>query len=193
MVPDGKPNFYSSSIRRPAQRYNTPPPRSSLVASSLQRPPQRRRRLVFDCCVPSSDGGHQRPRVRPSLYFFVAPFDSPNDKQPSSPHVPTQPRLLSNAPPKSGCCVPPLIGGQLRPRYPLTPSFSISTPHFKSSQMSKPMTASATPTARGLFMVMGSGGAMIWLRLCSTHEERRAMPLEGCIVTVCDASMLPRR
>ena len=40
-----------------------------------------------------------------------------------------------------------------------------------------------TPTARGLCMVMGSGGDMIWWRLCSTHEERRAKPLEGRVGT----------
>jgi len=32
-------------------------------------------------------------------------------------------------------------------------------------------------------MVMGSGGDMIWWRLCSTHEERRAKPLEGRVGT----------
>jgi hypothetical protein len=117
--------------------------------------------------------------------FFVAPFDSPHDKQPSSPHVPTQPRLLSNAPPKRrsrllvGCCVPPSIGGQLGPRYPLNPHpLSLSfDPSFQIPPNEQ------TPTARGLCMVMGSGVDMIWWRLCSTHEERRAKPLEGRVGT----------
>ena len=48
----------------------TTPTRSAPVASPLQRPPHRRRQLSVGCCVPPSNGGHLRPRVRPSLYFF---------------------------------------------------------------------------------------------------------------------------
>jgi hypothetical protein len=48
----------------------TPPTRSAPVVSPLQCPPHCRRQLSVGCCVPSSNGGHLRPRVRPSLYFF---------------------------------------------------------------------------------------------------------------------------
>ncbi len=34
------------------------------------------------------------------------------------------------------------------------------------------MTASASPTACGLRMALGSGGAIIWWSCCSTHGER---------------------
>ncbi len=88
-------DFLFPSNLTPGSKRQDPPTRSALVASPLQRPPQRRCQLLFDCCVPSSNGGHLRPRVRPSLYFFIAPFAAPNDGQPSSPHVPPQPRLLS--------------------------------------------------------------------------------------------------
>jgi hypothetical protein len=76
----------------------TNPTRSAPVASPLQRPPHRRRQLSVGCCVPPSNGGHLRPRVRPSLYFFGRLIQPPNDGQPSSQHVPTQPRLFSNTP-----------------------------------------------------------------------------------------------
>ena len=41
------------------------------------------------------------------------------------------------------------------------------------------MAAPPNPTARGLRMVLGSGGAMSWWRRCSTHGGRGPKPLEG--------------
>jgi hypothetical protein len=70
------------------------PPRSRLLSNA---PLTVDNNFSVGCCVPPSNGGHLRPRVRPSLFFVVDYFDPPNDRQPSSPHVPTQPRLFSNA------------------------------------------------------------------------------------------------
>jgi hypothetical protein len=48
----------------------TSPTRSAPVTSPLKRPPHRRRQLSVGCCVPPSNSGHLRPRVRPSINFF---------------------------------------------------------------------------------------------------------------------------
>jgi hypothetical protein len=75
------------------------------------------------------------------------------------------------------CCVPPSIGGHLRPWRPPSLSFSILV--TKPLQTSKPMTASATPIARRLRMAMGSGGAMICWHSCPTHGEREGKAARG--------------
>jgi len=50
---------------------------------------------------------------------------------------------------------------------------------FSPLQTSKPTTANASPTARGLRMVLGSGGAMSWWRRWPTHGGKGPKPLEG--------------
>jgi hypothetical protein len=61
--------IFCRSIRRPKQWDNVPHTFCP-VASPLQRPPHRQRHLSVGCCVPPSNGGHLRPMVRPSIYFF---------------------------------------------------------------------------------------------------------------------------
>jgi hypothetical protein len=67
-------------------------------------------------------------------------------------------------------------------------------PLISPPQASKPTTVSAAPTACGMGMMMGSGGAMIWWCHCSTHGERVVKAagryggtahLVGCCVCVC--------
>ncbi len=62
--------FFAAPFDAPNNE-TTSPTRSAPVASPLQRPPHRQRQLLVGCCVPPSNGGHLRPRVHPSLYFFV--------------------------------------------------------------------------------------------------------------------------
>ncbi len=62
--------FFSLLVCRSKRRDNTPPTHSALVAFPLQCPFHRRGQLLVGCCVPPSNGGHLRPRVLPSLYFF---------------------------------------------------------------------------------------------------------------------------
>ncbi len=87
------------------------------------------------------------------------------------------------------CCVPPSIGGHLRPWRP--PPLSNSILVTKPPQTSKPTTARVTPIARRLRMAMGSGGAMIYWHSCPTipMERERAKPLgvgwQRLIVCVC--------
>jgi hypothetical protein len=57
-----------------ARNKETTPPhtfQSAPAVSPLQCPSHRRCQLLVGCCVPPSNGGHLRPRVRPSLYFVV--------------------------------------------------------------------------------------------------------------------------
>ncbi len=63
--------FASSASTSLSSSYGTTSPtRSAPVATPLQRPPHRQRQLAVGYCVPPSNGGHLRPRVRPSIYFF---------------------------------------------------------------------------------------------------------------------------
>ena len=75
------------------------------VASPLQRPPHRRRQLSVGCCVPPSNGGHLRPRVRLSLYFLsinstpqTTGSRPPNTFRPSLFSSPTHPLTSSPSP-----------------------------------------------------------------------------------------------
>ena len=120
----------------PGSRRQHPPTRSALAASPPQCPPQRRRRLIFDCCVTRIKGGHLRPRVCPSLYFLSLHSNNqttsnrpPHTFQPSRISSPMHP-LKGEADFLVGCCVPPSIGGQLRPRHP--PLSLFRPPPFKS-------------------------------------------------------------
>jgi hypothetical protein len=56
--------------------------------------------------------------------------------------------------------------------------------------MSKPMTASASPMARDLCMVVGSVNAMIWWHRCSTHRKREGEPAGGRVAAAHDGWLL---
>jgi hypothetical protein len=79
----------------------TTPTRSAPVpvASPLQRPPHRRRQLSVGCCVPPSNGGHLRPRVRPFPFFFVSPFTAPQTMGDHHPHAFLPSRVSSQSHP----------------------------------------------------------------------------------------------
>jgi hypothetical protein len=86
--------IFCRSIRAP-NNWTTSPTRSALVASPLQRPPHCRRQLVVGYCVPPSNGGHLRPRVRPSIYFLLLINSTPQTTGSRPPHT-FQPSLASS-------------------------------------------------------------------------------------------------
>ncbi len=63
--------FFSSLICCSKQRDNNPPTRSALVAFPLQCPFHRWCQILVGCCVSPLNGGHLRPRVLPSCFFFA--------------------------------------------------------------------------------------------------------------------------
>jgi hypothetical protein len=62
--------IFCRSILRPNRRHGPIPHAPIPVASLLHRPLNHFRQLPFDCCVPQLNGGHLRPIVLQSLYFF---------------------------------------------------------------------------------------------------------------------------
>ena len=81
------------------RRHGINPTRSAPVASPLQDHCHRRRQLLVGCCVLPSTLPCKVYDPPVSLIFSSINYFSPNDKQPSSPHVPTGPRLFSNVNP----------------------------------------------------------------------------------------------
>jgi len=55
--------------------------------------------LSVGCCVVSANGSRLNLMPYHSLYFFVALFAAPNDREKSSQRVPPRSRLITNAPP----------------------------------------------------------------------------------------------
>ena len=110
-------------------------------------------------------GGHLRPRRIFTILFFVTFFAAPIQWQ-NALHIHSaaaaclsQCLLRRQNQLSVGCCVCWQNGGHLRPRPRPPLCFlmgCIATPQTK-----EPMTANESPTARGLGMVLGSGGDMI--------------------------------
>ena len=121
------------------------------------------------------------------MFYFIISLSlnspPPNDSETLPPHISPRWRALPNILSYCfrqlwvDCCIFPSNGGHLRPRP--RPPLCISIPLFSPLQTSKPTTANASPMARGLRMMLGSGGAMSWWRRSSTHGGRGVKPLEG--------------
>jgi hypothetical protein len=86
-----------ASIRRPKQWDNVPHLFRPGRVSSLTPPSPLTTTFVWLLC-PHIKWRPSKAKGPPISLFFVDYFDLPNDGQPSSPHVPTQPHLFSNAP-----------------------------------------------------------------------------------------------
>ena len=91
--------FFSSLafIQRPKQWDNVPHLFCPGRVSSLTPPSPLTTTFGWLLC-PHIKWRPSKAKGPPISHFFVDYFDPPNDGQPSSPHVPTQPRLFSNAP-----------------------------------------------------------------------------------------------
>ena len=86
-------------------------------------------------------------------------------------------------------CVICKMAAALRPCHPPS-SLYFLTALILTPQASEPMTVNASLMAHGLRMALGRGGAMIWWRRCSTHEERGkscwvVAAWVGCCVLFC--------
>jgi hypothetical protein len=88
-----------SIILMAKQRHGVNPTRSNPVASPLQHHYHRQRRLLVGCCVLPSTLPSKVNHPPISLIFSSINYFPPNDKQQSSPHVPTRPPLFSNVNP----------------------------------------------------------------------------------------------
>jgi hypothetical protein len=155
----------------PGSGRQPPHTRSALAASPIQHPPQRRHQLLFDCCVPQLKGGHHSGGEAPhsSLYFSIFCFQlaAPNEGQ-RPPHTfrPSRalyPKPLPTSKP-SYICLLFIYIARRPPKAKAPPSLYLSLEVTNPPQTSKPTTAGATPTARGLRLAMGSGDATIWWR-----------------------------
>ncbi len=91
--------IFRRSNCRPKRRVINLPKRSAAAESRLKIPAPSLVLFLVGCCVVSANGGRLKLRLGPSLYFFIAPFAAPNDRNKSSPRVPPRSRLITNAPP----------------------------------------------------------------------------------------------
>jgi hypothetical protein len=101
--------------------------------------------------------------LRPKRHDNVIPTRSSPAARPPQHPFQRRRRLLFD------CCMK-LIKRPLKAKVPPSLYFSIEVTN--PPKTSKLTTASATPIARRLRMVLGSSCAMIWWRHCSTHGER---------------------
>ena len=112
-----------------------------------------------------------------SLIIFVELIRRPNRRYGVPPHVPPLPRVLPDSPPSSKptynwlLCVILQNGGHPKAQASSLFALFFDPSHFAPPKR-EPTTANASPMAHGLRMALGSGGAMIWWRRWSIHEER---------------------
>jgi hypothetical protein len=161
----------------PGTMQQCPPTCSTPVASPLQCTFHHRYPLLFDCCVSRLNGGNLRLRHPPSLNFI---FFYPNLLPKQWENVlPTRSNpAASNLQCSShhrlyhlvGCCI--MTAKQQPPRAEAPPPLYFLMPLILPPQINEPTTLSASLMACNLRMVLGSGGAKIWGRCCSTHGER---------------------
>ena len=91
-------SFHFSSLESPSKTTGNRPPQMFCCGRIASRIPTPLLVLFsVGCCVVLTNGGRLKLRLGPSLYFFVAPFATPNDRKKSSPRVPRRSRLITNA------------------------------------------------------------------------------------------------
>ncbi len=94
------------------------------------------------------------------------------------PGLPSSPIHPLSSPPTIGWLL--FITIKQRPSKAKAPPFVYYLmPLILPPQMSEPTTASASPTACNLCMVVGSNGTMIWWHRCSTHGKRKGKAAGG--------------
>ena len=71
------------SVHHPKRWYGVTPTRSVQVARPPKYHPHRDHGLSVGCCIVCSNGGHLRPRPRPSLYFLRDCVSAPQMKEPT--------------------------------------------------------------------------------------------------------------
>ena len=87
--------YNCSTLSSPPQTMVRRHPTCSVqVAGPPKYPPHRDRRLLVGCCVVCSNGGHLRPRPRPSLCILRGCILAPQTKEPTILRAQPMPRAL---------------------------------------------------------------------------------------------------
>jgi hypothetical protein len=85
--------YICSTLSSPPQTMVTPT-RSVQVVRPPEYPPHRDRGLLVGCCVVCSNGGHLRPRPRPSICFSKGCISAPQTKEPTMAKAQPMPLAL---------------------------------------------------------------------------------------------------